>query len=186
MRGGVVDANRGLIERLEARIAAAVGRVNLYPWASVIMIENYTVSGESTLPTRLYELRPMYWEAVHNGRPISKEGVRILFDKKKAELLFQGTRLGKLMYIPSNCTTELLVTAPRDSLPLINRVREYNGLSPATMPAPKPRNLNRHEWNKQITANCERSGCRTLGMHFCLRCGLKACNKHKNKTGCST
>ena len=137
------------------------------------------------MPARLYELRQLYLEIIHEGRSIHKEGVRILFDQKIADLLFQDIGEASL-HIPSDCTSELSVTAPRDSLPLINRIREHNGLSQATMPAFKPRGMTRHEWVNEITEKCDKPRCRsTLGLHRCSLCGLKACNQHKNKTGCS-
>lgn len=134
---------------------------------------------------RSYESRPMYWEIIHEGRSIHKEGVRILFGQKIADLLFQDIGEASL-HIPSDCASELLVTASKDSLTLINRIREHNGLSQVTMPASNPRNMTRHEWVNEITEKCDKPRCRsTLGFHRCGRCGLKACNQHKNKTGCS-
>ena len=132
---------------------------------------------------QLYKSRSRYLEDMHAGKRVTKEQVRTVFNQGIADLLFQDIEQSTV-YIPSEYIAILQASAPRQSLPTINTIRECNKLPPATMPEPMTRNKKRHDWVPKPGGSCDGPGCPTLGLQYCQNCGRIVCNSHKRKTGC--
>lgn len=131
----------------------------------------------------LYRMRDPILGDIHNGQRIGKKSARIEFGVKKANLLFQCSEDATIS-IPSDFINLLIATPPKQSLPLINKIRDQNHMPPATAPKPVPRNLNTHEWVSRLEQQCYRARCDSLPLHYCPNCQISTCGKHKRKTGC--